>query len=67
MQSQLKRQATELKEKEFTLHHGNVSTVGTQARAAKRKVRLVVHPKRAFRELRVQYYLLDLFLFFSRA
>jgi hypothetical protein len=31
LQSQLKRQATELKEKEFSLHYGNVNTVGTQA------------------------------------
>jgi hypothetical protein len=31
LQSQLKRQATELKEKEFALHYGNVNTVGTQA------------------------------------
>eukprot|EP00550_Attheya_septentrionalis_P005960 CAMPEP_0198291462 /NCGR_PEP_ID=MMETSP1449-20131203/8983_1 /TAXON_ID=420275 /ORGANISM="Attheya septentrionalis, Strain CCMP2084" /LENGTH=312 /DNA_ID=CAMNT_0043990103 /DNA_START=206 /DNA_END=1142 /DNA_ORIENTATION=+ len=31
LQSSLKQQATALKEKEFTLHHSNLMTVGTQA------------------------------------
>ena len=31
LQSQLKQQATALKEKEFNLHHSNLMTVGTQA------------------------------------
>ncbi|CAB9506554.1 expressed unknown protein [Seminavis robusta] len=31
LQSSLKQQATALKEKEFTLHHSNMMTVGTQA------------------------------------
>ena len=30
LQSALKQQATALKEKEFNLHHSNLSTVGTQ-------------------------------------
>ena len=31
LQSSFKQQATALKEKEFTLHHNNFMTVGTQA------------------------------------